>query len=156
MKLSIQDKATPRKILIMGLPGAGKTTLARILAPKLKAVLFNADEVRANLNRDLGFTLEDRIEHARRMGWLCDRVVNAGHTAIADFICPTVETREAFGPAFIIWVDRITAGRFEDTNQLFTPPKGYHIRVTENGAASRWSDMIAQELLVCSAETMPN
>lgn len=90
------------------------------------------------------------------MGWLCDRVVNAGHTAIADFIYPTVETRQAFGSAFIIWVDRITAGRFEDTNQLFTQPESYNIRVTENGAASEWSDRIAQELLVCFPETMPS
>ena len=45
-----------RKILIMGLPGAGKTTLARELAPLLRAVLFNADEVRKTLNRDLGFS----------------------------------------------------------------------------------------------------
>ena len=95
-----------RKILIMGLPGAGKTTLARVPAPMLKAVLFNADEVRANINRELGFSHEDRIEHARRMGWLCDRVVESGGTAIADFICPTPETRTAFGGAFIVFVDR--------------------------------------------------
>ena len=92
-----------RKILIMGLPGAGKTTLTRELAPLINAVIFNADEVRANLDRDLGFSIEDRIEQARRMGWLCDQVVKAGGTAIADFICPIAETREAFGPAFTIW-----------------------------------------------------
>ena len=86
-----------RKILIMGLPGAGKTTLATVLAPLLNAVVFNADAVRANLSRDLGFSHEDRIEHARRMGWMCDRVVEAGGTVIADFICPTPETRAAFG-----------------------------------------------------------
>ncbi len=76
---------TQRKILIMGLPGAGKTTLTRELAPLINAVIFNADEVRANLNRDLGFLIEDRIEQARRMGWLCDQVVKAGGTVIADF-----------------------------------------------------------------------
>ena len=65
-----------QKILIMGLPGTGKTTLARALAPKLDAVCFNADEVRANINKDLGFSFEDRLEQARRMGWLCDRVVD--------------------------------------------------------------------------------
>ena len=65
---------TQRKILIMGLPGSGKTTLTRELAPLINAVIFNADEVRANLNRDLGFSIEDRIEQARRMGWLCDQV----------------------------------------------------------------------------------
>ena len=90
-----------RKILIMGLPGAGKTTLATALAPLLNAVVFNADAVRANLSRDLGFSHEDRVEHARRMGWMCDRVVEAGGTVIADFICPTPETRAAFGEAFI-------------------------------------------------------
>jgi len=99
-----------RKILIMGLPGAGKTTLANALAPLLNAVVFNADAVRANLSRDLGFSHADRVEHARRMGWMCDRVVEAGGTVIADFICPTEETRAAFGDAFIIWVDRISAG----------------------------------------------
>src|SRR4029077_10304808 len=86
-----------RKILIMGLPGAGKTSLARQLAPMLNAVLFNNDEVRANINRDLGFSMEDRIEQARRMGWLCDRVAESGGAAIADFVCPTAETRSAFG-----------------------------------------------------------
>jgi adenylylsulfate kinase-like enzyme len=81
----------------MGLPGAGKTTLAITLAPLLNAVVFNADAVRANISRDLGFGPDDRVEHARRMGWMCDRVVEAGGTVVADFICPTEETRAAFG-----------------------------------------------------------
>jgi hypothetical protein len=102
-----------RKILIMGLPGAGKTTLATALAPLINAVVFKADAVRANLSRDLGFSRADRIEHARRMGWMCDRVVEAGGTVIADFICPTQETRAAFGNAFTIWsiVSRPAASR---------------------------------------------
>ena len=62
-----------RKILIMGLPGAGKTTLAGVLAPLLNAVVFNADAVRANLSRDLGFSHEDRVEHARRSS--CEHAV---------------------------------------------------------------------------------
>ena len=80
-----------KKVLIMGLPGAGKTTLANMLVPRLNGVHFNADAVRANVNKDLGFAHEDRIEQARRMGWLCDRVVEAGTYAIADFICPDGE-----------------------------------------------------------------
>ena len=67
-----------RKILIMGLPGAGKTTLAKVLAPRLNAVHFNADDVRREINKDLGFAPADRIEQARRMGWLCDQVVKTG------------------------------------------------------------------------------
>lgn len=111
------------KILIMGLPGSGKTTLARILATKLSAVHWNADEVRANVNKDLGFSMADRIEQARRMGWLCDRVSNAGYTAIADFVCPTVQTRKAFGADYTIFMDTILEGRFADTNALFERPR---------------------------------
>jgi cytidyltransferase-like protein len=135
-----------RKILIMGLPGAGKTTLATDLAPLLNAVAFNADAVRANLSRDLGFSHEDRIEHARRMGWMCDRVVEAGGTAIADFICPTEETRVAFGDAFTIWVDRIDAGRFDDTNRLFIPPARFDFRVPPEGTPRYWAEHILARL----------
>jgi hypothetical protein len=123
-----------RKILIMGLPGAGKTTLANALAPLLNAVVFNADAVRANISRDLGFSHTDRVEHSRRMGWLCDRVVESGSSAIADFICPTAETRAAFGEAFTIWVDRIQEGRFEDTNRMFVAPEHFDLRVKSAGA----------------------
>jgi cytidyltransferase-like protein len=136
----------PRKILIMGLPGAGKTTLANALAPLLNAVVFNADAVRANLSRDLGFSQEDRIEHARRMGWMCDRVVEAGGTVIADFICPTPQTREAFGDAFTIWVNRIEAGRFEDTNRMFIAPERPDIVVTAQGTPQYWAEQILARL----------
>lgn len=135
-----------RKILIMGLPGAGKTTLARELAPLLNGVIFNADEVRAEINRDLGFSPEDRIEHARRMGWMCDRVVEAGGIAIADFICPTPQTRAVFGAAFTVWVDRIKSGRFEDTNRLFVPPEHYDLRVTPEGTPRAWAERILAKL----------
>jgi len=135
-----------RKILIMGLPGAGKTTLAAALAPLLNAVVFNADAVRANLSRDLGFSHEDRVEHARRMGWMCDRVVEAGGTVIADFICPTEETRLAFGEAFTIWVDRIESGRFEDTNRMFVSPGQFDLRVSPEGTPQYWAEQALARL----------
>ena len=135
-----------RKILVMGLPGAGKTALATALAPLLNAVVFNADAVRANLSRDLGFSQEDRVEHARRMGWMCDRVVEAGGTVIADFICPTPDTRAAFGDAFVIWVDRIDAGRFEDTNRMFLAPDRFDIRVSADGAPRYWAEQALGQL----------
>src|ERR1700692_4148075 len=120
----------------MGLPGAGKTTLANALAP-----LINADARPATRPRDLGFPHEARVEHARRMGWMCDRVVEAGGTVIADFICPTPETRAAFGDdAFIIWLDRIEAGRFEDTNRMFVAPDRFDLRVGADGAPQFWAE----------------
>lgn len=129
-----------RKILIMGLPGSGKTALAKELASLLNAVVFNADAIRENINKDLGFSNEDRIEQARRMGWLCDRVTETGSTVIADFICPTDETRKVFGDAFVIWVDRIKEGRFADTNALFAAPKNYDLRVTPEGSVRYWAE----------------
>jgi cytidyltransferase-like protein len=134
------------KILIMGLPGAGKTTLATALAPLLNAVVFNADAVRSNISRDLGFGHDDRIEHARRMGWLCDRVVEAGGTVIADFVCPTEETRAAFGEAFTIWLDRINTSRFEDTNRMFVPPSRVDIRVSAEGSPEYWAEQALARL----------
>ena len=136
-----------RKILIMGLPGAGKTALARQLAPMLNAVIFNNDEVRANINRDLGVSMEDRIELARRMGWLCDRVAESGGTAIADFVCPTLETRSAFGnDAFIVFVDRIEQGQFDDTNKIFVVPERYALRVAKEGSPRFWAEKIVMAL----------
>jgi hypothetical protein len=136
-----------RKILVMGLPGAGKTTLSRVLARRIAAVHFESDAVRANVNRDLGFSLDDRIEQARRMGWLCDQVVAAGTHAIADFICPTEATRAAFGAeALVVWIDRAAqgpnAGRYADTSRLFEPPARCDVRVTD-GPTERWAEKVA-------------
>ena len=136
------------KILIMGLPGSGKTTLARALASKLEAVHWNADAVRANLNTHLGFSEQDRIEQARRMGWLCDQVTAAGQIAIADFVCPTHETRAAFQPTgCVIWMDTIKEGRFEDTNKIFVPPQlgpaDYRVDTQD---AEFWSKVIAEDI----------
>jgi len=136
-----------KKILIMGLPGSGKTTLAAALAPMLGAVHWNADAVRANVNKDLGFSEDDRIEQARRMGWLCDQVVAAGCWAIADFVCPTHETRAAFGDCVRIWVDTIEESIFADTNQMFVAPLHCDYRVLTQSAQS-WASEIYHGLMV--------
>lgn len=118
------------KILIMGLPGSGKTTLATALAERLRCTHFNADDIRENINKDLGFSPEDRVEQARRMGHLCNLVSRWGEPVIADFVCPTEETREVFKADFVVWMDTISAGRYADTNALFVPPRQYNYRVT--------------------------
>lgn len=135
-----------KKILIMGLPGSGKTTLAVELKKKISATHFNADEVRANINKDLGFSVEDRVEQARRMGWLCDKVLESGSYVIADFVCPTPETRAMFGVGsantFLVFVDRLKEGRFEDTNKLFVPPENPDLIVTSEGTPEYWATRI--------------
>jgi DNA polymerase III delta prime subunit len=132
------------KILICGLPGSGKTTLAIALARELQCVHFNADEIRKEINKDLGFSVVDRIEQARRMGILCDIASRHGAHVIADFVCPTPETREAFGPAFIVWVDRIKESRFEDTNKLFVPPENHNARVDGKFGMQYYAEELAQ------------
>lgn len=121
-----------RKILIMGLPGSGKTTLAEKLVPKLNAVWFNADAIRQEIHKDLGFSAEDRNEHARRLGKLSDWAALGGGYVVADFCCPTQEARELFNPDITIWVNRIKEGRYEDTNKLFEQPD-QDVKWSENG-----------------------
>ena len=116
------------KILIFGLPGSGKSTLAKPFAELIGGVWINADEVRTHYN-DWDFSHEGRIFQAHRMKFLADGVVRAGKVAIADFVCPTNEAREAFDPDFTVWMDTIKKGRFEDTNAIFEAPDhvDYHV-----------------------------
>lgn len=119
-------------IQIIGLPGAGKTVLAEELSNRINGFHINADKVRQGINSDLGFEYKDRIEQARRMGCLARLVEEQGLIAVIDFVCPTQETREAFGKAdIIVWVDRIKQGRFEDTNKMWEDPLKYDIRIEE-------------------------
>jgi adenylylsulfate kinase len=110
-------------IQIMGLPGSGKTELAKILADRINAIHLNADEIRAGINKDLGFSPEDRIEQSRRLGELARLISKQGHHVVVDFVCPTKETRDAFGkPDASIWMNTIKESRFEDTNKMFESP----------------------------------
>lgn len=127
------------KILIMGLPGAGKTTLATALVPMLKAVWFNADDFRTHISWDLDFSPEARIHQAKRISWVCDKVSQADHYVVADFICPTRETRKIFNADFTIWIDRIKTGAFEDTNKLFEPPTKFDLRVFGDAKPNMWA-----------------
>lgn len=119
-------------IQIIGLPGSGKTVLAESLKERINAIHLNADTVRSTINSDLSFTMEDRIEHARRLGEIARLISKQGFTVIVDFICPTEETRKAFGFAnLVVWVDRIKQGRFEDTNKIWEDPKFFDIRILD-------------------------
>lgn len=120
------------KILICGLPGSGKTTLAEALAKELQCPHFNADDIRKNINKDLGFSESDRVEQARRMGHLCNITSKWGAFVIADFICPTEETRAVFAADYTIWMDSIKAGRYANTNAVFVAPAKYDTRITHH------------------------
>jgi cytidyltransferase-like protein len=120
-------------ILIFGQAGTGKTALATELSSRTNSVHLNADEIRADLNSDLGFSIEDRVENARRIGAIARLLSKSGNSVVVDFICPTEETRKAFGHADLkVWVDRIKQGRYEDTNKIWEDPQDYDIRI-KNG-----------------------
>ena len=118
------------KILIFGLPGSGKTTLAKPFAALLGGIHINADAVRKHYN-DWDFTHEGRMRQALRMKHLADGVVMAGKIAVADFVCPTKQARDEFNPDFTVWMDTIDKSRFEDTNIIFEKPLQYNYHVAE-------------------------
>jgi adenylylsulfate kinase len=153
---------TAQRILIMGLPGAGKTYLAQALKQHLEShsVLFhpsaetvsssqarvqwfNADDVRKRFN-DWDFSQEGRIRQSHRMRELADD--SSADFAIVDFVAPLPEMRYNFKADWTIWVDTIDAGRYEDTNKMFTPPDVYDFRVTEQ-AADKWAEFIGTHIL---------
>ena len=131
-------------ILIMGLPGAGKTTLANELAPIIKAKRLNADEVRKSAN-DWDFSENGRIRQAKRMADLAIKLKEEGNYVVADFVCPTPEARGLFPADYIIWVDTIKEGRFEDTNKMFVKPEKFNFHVTSQDAKN-WVPKILKDL----------
>ncbi len=128
----------------MGLPGAGKTTLANELAKLITCKRLNADEIRKAAN-DWDFSEEGRKRQARRMSDAALKIKSEGNNVIADFICPTPEARELFPADYIVWVDTIKAGRFEDTNQMFIKPEKFDFHVTTQDA-KLWASKITEDL----------
>ena len=117
------------KILIMGLPGSGKTTLASKLTQIMNARWINADEVRKKFN-DWDFSRQGVLRQAKRMGDLADS--SQEKIIIADFICPYEDGRKLFNPDYIIWMDTIQKGRVPTFDRDFEKPKNYNFRVKDN------------------------
>ena len=153
---------TAQRILIMGLPGAGKTYMAQALKQHLEShsVLFhpsaetvhssqarvewfNADDVRKRFN-DWDFSQEGRIRQSHRMRELADK--SHCDFVIVDFVAPLAEMRHNFKADWIIWMDTIETGRYEDTNRMFVPPEFYDFRITEQ-AADKWAEFIGNHIL---------
>jgi adenylate kinase family enzyme len=158
-----------KKILIMGLPGAGKTFLATALKkyieensnvknfPMDRAInmermpttykcsvdWFNADEIRKQYN-DWDFSKEGRIRQSLRMAEFALKC--SSDFVICDFVAPLVEMRNNFKADWTVWVDTIDQGRYEDTNKAFIPPEVYDFRITEQNA-DKWAEFIGQHIL---------
>ena len=128
----------------MGLPGAGKTTLANEMATLINAKRLNADEVRKAAN-DWDFSEEGRVRQAKRIAEFALKLKAEGHYVIADFVAPTPEARSLFPSDFRIWVYTIKKGRFEDTNQMFVKPKNFNFHVTTQDA-KKWAPLIIEEI----------
>ena len=153
-----------QRILIMGLPGSGKTYLAGALKKYLEengeisygralnefignlnceVTWFNADDIRRKYN-DWDFSNEGRIRQSIRMFQFSMEA--GGDYVICDFVAPLVEMRNNFKADWTIWVDTIDAGRFEDTNKAFVPPEQYDFRVTEQDA-EKWAEFIGEHII---------
>lgn len=160
---------TAQRILIMGLPGSGKTYLATVLKKYLEdnssvrtmpmhrtinmeqmpstyhsqVDWFNADEIRKRYN-DWDFSKEGRIRQSLRMAEFALKC--SGDYVICDFVAPLTEQRNNFKADWTIWMDTIDAGRYEDTNQVFVPPEVYDFRITEQNA-EKWAEFIGDHIL---------
>ena len=156
--------AMTQRILIMGLPGSGKTYLAGALKKYLeengtmsdfradhlpisgfdaKVTWFNADDIRRKYN-DWDFSQDGRIRQSIRMFQFSMEA--GGDYVICDFVAPLVEMRNNFKADWTIWVDTIDAGRFEDTNKAFVPPEQYDFRVTEQNC-EKWAEFIGEHII---------
>ena len=104
-QISQQDRTTikthqPLLIWLTGLSGSGKSTIASELETRLNkdfgvhTYLLDGDNIRAGLNKDLGFSSEDREENIRRIGEVAKLMVDAGLVVITAFISPFQRDRD--------------------------------------------------------------
>jgi len=137
------------KVLIMGLPGSGKTTLAAdlsyLLSHHYKCHWLNADKVREQFN-DWDFSEAGRERQAKRMRDLADLHGQYNEIIICDFVCPLQKTRDQFNPDYIIFMNTIDESRYEDTNKVFEPPKKFDLEV-KNKNSTHYSKIIYENIM---------
>jgi adenylylsulfate kinase len=134
------------KILIMGLPGSGKTHLAKRLHVHLNCAWYNADKVREMAN-DWDFSEAGRRRQSERMNTIATFEAVRGRTVICDFVCPTGETRDEFDADITIWMNTIEAGRYDDTNKIFEEPTDFDY-IIESFQSDEWIVDLAKRMKV--------
>lgn len=134
-------------VVIFGLPGVGKTTLAKEIVRRTNAIHINADDVRKELSSDLGFSLEDRKEQARRLGSVARLLSSQGHLVLIDFVNPTEQTRQSFGRYdYSVWVDRSPSRSFEDTTNLFQIPENSDIVIKDGMSVEEEAAIVLEKI----------
>ena len=140
----MSKKTKFKKILIMGLPGAGKTYLAKEIYRELNAVWINGDSIRKKY-KDWDFTKTGRIRQAKRLNKISNEYIQKRKNVVVDFICPNKDSFKNFKADFIVWVDTIKKGRFDDTNAMFVKPEKFDCHVTSQNA-KHWAPIIFKDL----------
>ncbi len=130
------------KILIIGLPGSGKTTLAKDLSKELNCDWINADNIRKKF-KDWDFSKVGVLRQASRMKSLADK--SRKNFLIADFICPYEEGRKIFNPDCLIWMNTIKKGRLSTFDKTFQKPKKYDFCIKDKNS-KLWAIKIANKL----------
>ena len=134
-------------VVIFGLPGVGKTTLSKEIVRRTNAIHINADDVRKELSSDLGFSLEDRKEQARRLGSVARLLSDQGYLVLVDFVNPTEQTRQSFGRYdYSVWVDRAPSRSFEDTTNLFQIPENSDIVIKDGMSVEEESVIVLEKI----------
>jgi adenylylsulfate kinase len=128
----------------MGLPGSGKTTLAKRLVEMFNAVWLNADEIRRQCD-DWDFSPEGRARQALRMWTYAEESIKQNRNVVADFVCPTEKTRKKFKADYTVWMDTIKESEYDDTNKMFETPTNYDFKVTHK-EADMWAFLIKQDI----------
>jgi len=118
------------KILVAGAQAAHKTALVNMLVRLTGAVRLSEDDLRANIAQTLTCGDDGRIELARRAGWLCEVIANAGHVVIAELDCLTFEELEAFGEAFVVCVEALDQGSGVKGWEQLSRRESSHVRVS--------------------------
>jgi len=172
-----QKRQKPGVLWFTGLSGAGKSTVANLVEKRLMAMghhsyILDGDNVRHGLNRDLGFTAEDRVENIRRVAEVARLFVDAGLIVLVSFISPYRAERQlarekvADGEFLEVFVDaplevceerdvkglykKARAGEIKNFTGIdsdYEPPEApeLHLR-TDQAEPDEWADQVIQAL----------